>query len=99
MLSRQSKLMFAGKVLSTAYAPLGATGLSNCKSPIPKIATGYGTLIIIIYLHIMEGYSIDRIYILHSFFLDTMTLEGIFPFLNFWARVKILHSYSTLNGA
>ena len=51
------------------------------------------------YSHIMERYSINRIYIFHSFFFDSVALKGIFLFLNFWAWVKVFHSYSALNRA
>lgn len=51
------------------------------------------------YSHIMERYSINRIYIFHSFFFDSVALKGIFLFLNFRAWVKVFHSYSALNRA
>lgn len=52
-----------------------------------------------LYSHIMEGNSIDWVYVFHSFLLDAMTLEGIFLLLYFRAWIKIFHSYSAFNGA
>lgn len=45
----------------------------------------------------MEGYSIYWVDQLHAVLLDTMALERIFCFLNFWTWIKVLHGYSAFD--
>lgn len=44
----------------------------------------------------MESDGIYRVNLLYSVFFNPVTFKGIFPLLDFWARVKILYCYSTL---
>ena len=47
----------------------------------------------------VEGNRVDRVNILNTILLQTMTFERVFLLLSFWSRIKHLHRHSSLNAA